>query len=439
MILHLDVLISNVSCFIFLENISEAEPLLLKVCRLQEETYGLISPETEKAYYLLAELYRDKGEFEKSCEILQRILSILVENYSPTSNHTSYTMKELKNDIIHCQRQLAIVFKQIQSYEDALELLQDCLTYFVEMTSSKAPSTNQFLGYASIVSKNVLQGAQNRGNKGLACNEDSGHLNKMENIVDIRTELGEIYYMTDEGQAAMEEFAKVQLILESSLEAALNTVQSSPSTQALSTLVANSIESHRNNNSLNDDKQSRESNNGPALSLVSKLCVALESSILSIKEQNAVDSLAKAYDFLGLIYRRFLSDLPLSKEFLLAACQMRHQLKGELDKGTLSSRNNYGITLLHAREVESAIDVLLECYSHRKISLGSDHVDTLTTANNLALAYKMNGNFEKALHYFEVCQEGELKKLPEDQNQKLLQSIKKNVELCKSHINAPKS
>ncbi len=63
---------------------------------------------------------------------------------------------------------------------------------------------------------------------------------------------------------------------------------------------------------------------------------------------------------------------------------------------------------------EKELEYSKKCYELRKVILGEEHLDTLTSLSNLALSYGDIGNYEKALEYNKKCYELRMNILGED-------------------------
>jgi serine/threonine protein kinase len=100
-----------------------------------------------------------------------------------------------------------------------------------------------------------------------------------------------------------------------------------------------------------------------------------------------------------------LGEAALAVEVFQKALDTRQALLGPDHPSTLSSMNNLAVAYLEGGQPTPALPLLEETFQKRKATLGPDHPDTLSTMNNLALAYSEAGKLAKAVPLFEATLE----------------------------------
>ena len=88
-------------------------------------------------------------------------------------------------------------------------------------------------------------------------------------------------------------------------------------------------------------------------------------------------------------------------EILKDATEESGRLLGANHPDTLSSRNNLALAYQAAGRLNDAIPLLEKTLTDRERLLGPDHPDTLTSRNNLALAYQATGRLNDAIPLLE--------------------------------------
>jgi serine/threonine protein kinase len=83
------------------------------------------------------------------------------------------------------------------------------------------------------------------------------------------------------------------------------------------------------------------------------------------------------------------------------ALQLRRSIRGPDHPETLTSMDNLAVAYLDAGRVAEALPLCEEAFKLRRIQLGPDHPDTLDSMNNLAVAYSAAGRTDDALRLHE--------------------------------------
>jgi serine/threonine protein kinase/Tfp pilus assembly protein PilF len=83
------------------------------------------------------------------------------------------------------------------------------------------------------------------------------------------------------------------------------------------------------------------------------------------------------------------------------ALALRREHLGPDHPDTLTSMNNLALAYKDAGQLDKAVPLLEQALAKRREKLGPDHPHTFSTMNNLALAYKGAGQVDKALPLFE--------------------------------------
>ena len=77
-------------------------------------------------------------------------------------------------------------------------------------------------------------------------------------------------------------------------------------------------------------------------------------------------------------------------------------------------RNTLGFTQLHLGEIGKAVTLLESALNEQRLHAGQDDLQTLTTMDNLAMAYLDAGRTDEAIKLFEQVRDGQMKKLGPD-------------------------
>ena len=79
------------------------------------------------------------------------------------------------------------------------------------------------------------------------------------------------------------------------------------------------------------------------------------------------------------------------------ALAIRRQALGDQHLDTLSSMNDNAVAFCDASQFDRSIELHEQALSGRRARLGADHPDTLTSMSNLAVAYASSGQFDRAI------------------------------------------
>ena len=101
------------------------------------------------------------------------------------------------------------------------------------------------------------------------------------------------------------------------------------------------------------------------------------------------------------------------------AVSLRREKLGDDHPATLSSMNNLAMAYYDAGQFDLAISMLETTLQKRRNALGDDHVDTIETSNDLAVAYWKAGQPAKAIPLYESTLEKVRATLGEDDNDTL--------------------
>jgi tetratricopeptide (TPR) repeat protein len=85
--------------------------------------------------------------------------------------------------------------------------------------------------------------------------------------------------------------------------------------------------------------------------------------------------------------------------------EKRRSELGENHPSTLKSLNNLALLYKNQGDYDKALPLFEECLEKRKLILGNDHRDTLTTLDNLAGFFRSRRDYDKALRLFQECLE----------------------------------
>jgi tetratricopeptide (TPR) repeat protein len=105
-------------------------------------------------------------------------------------------------------------------------------------------------------------------------------------------------------------------------------------------------------------------------------------------------------DSLGITYR-YLGDLALSAQQLERALELRTAALGPEHVDTLITQNNLAMAYQGSGRYDRAIALFERTLAVERARLGGDHPDTLVTQNNLALTYRDDGQWDRAIALFE--------------------------------------
>src|SRR5262249_8714275 len=89
-----------------------------------------------------------------------------------------------------------------------------------------------------------------------------------------------------------------------------------------------------------------------------------------------------------------------------ATLQARERELGADHPLTLSSRNNLAVAYRAAGQLDKAVPLFEATLQAREAKLGADHPDTLNSRNTLAVAYQFAGQLDKALPLCEQAAAG---------------------------------
>jgi len=117
-----------------------------------------------------------------------------------------------------------------------------------------------------------------------------------------------------------------------------------------------------------------------------------------LNSQGALTFLARTQLSLG----NFNQAIELLKE-TLADCE---RILGPDHPDTLSSKNNLAVAYQESGDLQKAIELFEKTLADRELILGPDHPDTLSSKNNLAMAYKESGDLQKAIELLKVTLAG---------------------------------
>jgi eukaryotic-like serine/threonine-protein kinase len=138
---------------------------------------------------------------------------------------------------------------------------------------------------------------------------------------------------------------------------------------------------------------------------------------VAFREQPLVE--ASIRNALGESYR-FLGEPALAIRQHARARQLRSDQLGPSHPDTLTSMNNLALAYKDAGNFIEALPLYEETLEKRMAVLDPDHPDTLTSMNNLAMALRATGKYERALRLFEETLEKRKAKLDPDHPDTLL-------------------
>jgi eukaryotic-like serine/threonine-protein kinase len=102
----------------------------------------------------------------------------------------------------------------------------------------------------------------------------------------------------------------------------------------------------------------------------------------------------------GTAYRN-IGEANMAIEFLIRSAGLFGQHQGSDHPDTLTSMNDLALSYGDAGQLDMALPLFAEVLVLRKAKLGADHPHTLTSMSNLALAYRDDGDLGKALPLLE--------------------------------------
>jgi tetratricopeptide (TPR) repeat protein len=313
----------------------------------------------------MADGYKNLGNWQKVCELLERELTIKERHYG--YNHRS-TLATRNN--------MARVLDNQGKYEEALQAYQDVYEISKHVSGSEHPNT--------LTTRNNMAGVlQNQGKyeEALQVYQEIYEIRKRvlrqehPDTFTTRNNMAGVLYNQGKYEEALQAYLEVYDICKNVLK------PEDPDT--LTT---------RNNMALVLYKQGKYEE---ALQAYLEV-YDIRKNVLGPEHPDTLTTRSNIADVLDN-QGKFEEALQVFQEVY----EIRKRVLGPEHPSTLTTRNNMAVVLSNQEKYEEALQAYLEVYDIRKIVLGPEHPSTLTTRNNMASVLSKQGKYEEALEAFQ--------------------------------------